>query len=194
MTFPGGLLTGCDAGTLNYAKIKGSHTAMKSGMIAAESVFEALRSGDKGGRELDAFSSAFESSWVYDELHAQRNFGPLMHRCGALLGGGLSWIDINVFNGKLPYTLHDKSPDYAQLTPASKSPKPDYPKPDGKLSFDKPGSVFLSNTNHEEDQPCHLHLTDADLPIRDNLPVFDEPAQRYCPAGVYEIRVDEASV
>lgn len=193
MTFPGGLLTGCDAGTLNYAKIKGSHTAMKSGMIAAESVFEALRSGDKGGRELDTFSSAFESSWVYDELHAQRNFGPLMHKYGALLGGGLSWIDINVFNGKLPYTLRDKSADYAQLTPASESPKPDYPKPDGKLSFDKPGSVFLSNTNHEEDQPCHLHLTDADLPIRDNLPAFDEPAQRYCPAGVYEIMVDEAS-
>lgn len=193
MTFPGGLLTGCDAGTLNYAKIKGSHTAMKSGMIAAESVFEALGSGDKGGRELDTFSSAFESSWVYNELHAQRNFGPLMHKYGALLGGGLSWIDINVFNGKLPYTLHDKSADYAQLTPASESPKPDYPKPDGKLSFDKPGSVFLSNTNHEEDQPCHLHLTDADLPIRDNLPAFDEPAQRYCPAGVYEIMVDEAS-
>ena len=193
MTFPGGLLTGCDAGTLNYAKIKGSHTAMKSGMIAAESVFEALGSGDKGGRELDTFSSAFESSWVYNELHAQRNFGPLMHKYGALLGGGLSWIDINVFNGKLPYTLRDKSADYAQLTPASESPKPDYPKPDGKLSFDKPGSVFLSNTNHEEDQPCHLHLTDADLPIRDNLPAFDEPAQRYCPAGVYEIMVDEAS-
>ncbi len=109
MTFPGGLLVGCDAGTLNYAKIKGSHTAMKSGMIAAETVFETLKSGDEGGSELGAFAQAFESSWVYEELHTQRNFGPLVHKHGALLGGGLSWVDINIFNGKLPYTLHDKS-------------------------------------------------------------------------------------
>ncbi|GAA4650508.1 electron transfer flavoprotein-ubiquinone oxidoreductase [Kistimonas scapharcae] len=193
MTFPGGLLVGCDAGTLNYAKIKGSHTAMKSGMIAAETVFETLKSGDEGGSELGAFTQAFESSWVYEELHAQRNFGPLVHKHGALLGGGLSWVDINIFNGKLPYTLHDKSADYAQLKPAAECPKLTYPKPDGKLSFDKLSSVFLSNTNHEEDQPCHLRLTDADLPVRDNLPKFDEPAQRYCPAGVYEVVADEVS-
>ncbi len=193
MTFPGGLLVGCDAGTLNYAKIKGSHTAMKSGMIAAETVFETLKSGDEGGSELGAFAQAFESSWVYEELHAQRNFGPLVHKHGALLGGGLSWVDINIFNGKLPYTLHDKSADFAQLKPAAECQPLNYPKPDGQLSFDKLSSVFLSNTNHEEDQPCHLRLKDADLPIRDNLPKFDEPAQRYCPAGVYEVMTDEAS-
>lgn len=193
MTFPGGLLVGCDAGTLNYAKINGSHTAMKSGMIAAETIFETLKSGDEGGSELGAFTQAFESSWVYEELHAQRNFGPLAHKHGALLGGGLSWVDINIFNGKLPYTLHDKSADYAQLKPAAECQKLSYPKPDGKLSFDKLSSVFLSNTNHEEDQPCHLRLKDVDLPIRDNLPKFDEPAQRYCPAGVYEVMADETS-
>ncbi|OQX38948.1 MAG: electron transfer flavoprotein-ubiquinone oxidoreductase [Oceanospirillales bacterium LUC14_002_19_P2] len=193
MTFPGGLLVGCDAGTLNYAKINGSHTAMKSGMIAAETIFETLKSGDEGGSELGAFTQAFESSWVYEELHAQRNFGPLVHKHGALLGGGLSWVDINIFNGKLPYTLHDKSTDYAQLKPAAECQKLSYPKPDGKLSFDKLSSVFLSNTNHEEDQPCHLRLKDVDLPIRDNLPKFDEPAQRYCPAGVYEVMADETS-
>lgn len=191
MAFPGGLLIGCDAGTLNYAKIKGCHTAMKTGIIAAETLFETLKSGDEGGRELETFTQAFENSWVYEELHTQRNFGPLVHKYGALLGGGLSWVDINLFNGKLPYTLQDSSADYAQFKPASECPKINYPKPDGKLSFDKPNSVFLSNTNHEEDQPCHLHLKDADLPIRDNLPTFDEPAQRYCPAGVYEVITDE---
>lgn len=193
MTFPGGLLIGCDAGTLNYAKIKGCHTAMKTGMIAAETLFETLKSGDEGGCELGTFTQAFENSWIYEELHAQRNFGPLVHKYGALLGGGLSWVDINLFNGKLPYTLQDSSADYAQFKSASECPKINYPKPDGKLSFDKSNSVFLSNTNHEEDQPCHLQLKDADLPIRDNLPLFDEPAQRYCPAGVYEVITDETT-
>ncbi|WP_461534804.1 electron transfer flavoprotein-ubiquinone oxidoreductase [Spongorhabdus nitratireducens] len=191
MTFAGGLLIGCDAGTLNYAKIKGSHTAMKSGMIAAETVFEALKSGGEGGKELGAFTDAFESSWLYEELHQQRNFGPLVHKYGAFVGGGLSWLDLNIFNGKLPFTLRDGSADHAQMKPAADCPKIDYPKPDGKLSFDKLSSVFLSNTNHEEDQQCHLRLKDADLPLRDNLPKFDEPAQRYCPAGVYEVVVDE---
>ncbi|CAM3645695.1 electron transfer flavoprotein-ubiquinone oxidoreductase [Parendozoicomonas haliclonae] len=187
MTMPGGLLIGCDAGTLNYAKIKGSHTAMKSGMLAAEAVFEAIKGGDEGGNELTSFTTAFEGSWLYEELHQQRNFGPLVHKYGPLLGGGLSWLDLNIFNGKLPFTLRDSTPDHAQMKPASACAKIDYPKPDGKLSFDKLTSVFLSNTNHEEDQKCHLQLKDADLPIRDNLPKFNEPAQRYCPAGVYEV-------
>ena len=191
MTMPGGLLIGCDAGTLNYAKIKGSHTAMKSGMLAAESVFTALKGGDEGGQELTSFTTAFEGSWLYDELYQQRNFGPLVHKYGALVGGGLSWMDLNIFNGKLPFTLKDDSADYAQMKPASECAKIDYPKPDGKLSFDKLTSVFLSNTNHEEDQTCHLRLTDLTLPIRDNLPKFDEPAQRYCPAGVYEVVENE---
>ncbi len=110
-----------------------------------------------------------------------------MHKYGAIAGGGLAWIDLNLFNGKLPFTLRDSTPDHAQLKPASACSNIEYPKPDGKLSFDKLSSVFLSNTNHEEDQICHLVLTDSDLPIRDNLPEYDEPAQRYCPAGVYEV-------
>ncbi len=187
MTMPGALLIGCDAGTLNYAKIKGSHTAMKSGMVAAEVVFKAIQAGDEGGKDLDGFTQAFEESWLYRELHQQRNFGPLVHKYGAIAGGGLAWIDLNLFNGKLPFTLRDSTPDHAQLKPASACSNIEYPKPDGKLSFDKLSSVFLSNTNHEEDQICHLVLTDSDLPIRDNLPEYDEPAQRYCPAGVYEV-------
>ena len=187
MTFAGGLLIGCDAGTMNNAKIKGSHTAMKSGMIAAETVFEAIKSGDEGGKELTAFAKAFESSWLHEELHAQRNFGPLLHKFGAFVGGAIAWFDINIFNGKLPFTLRDPSADYAQMKPAAECPKIDYPKPDGKLTFNKLDSVFLSSTNHEEDQRCHLQLRDPELPLRDNLPKFDEPAQRYCPAGVYEV-------
>ncbi len=187
MTFPGGLLIGCDAGTMNSAKIKGSHTAMKSGLLAAEAVFEAIKAGDEGGKELTSFTTLFESSWLHEELHQQRNFGPLLHKFGAFVGGGLAWFDLNIFNGKLPYTLHDREPDYIQMKPAAECKEISYPKPDGVLSFDKLSSVFLSNTNHEEDQRCHLQLTDAELPIRDNLPKYNEPAQRYCPAGVYEV-------
>ncbi|MBY4675121.1 electron transfer flavoprotein-ubiquinone oxidoreductase [Marinobacterium arenosum] len=192
MTFPGGLLIGCNAGTLNFAKIKGTHTAMKSGMLAAETVFEALSGGCDGGRELTGFNDKFKASWLYDELHRSRNFGPAMHKFGAFLGGAFNFIDQNIFGGKLPITLRDNHVDYAQLKPASGFQPIEYPKPDGKLSFDKLSSVFLSNTNHEEDQPCHLQLADAELPLRDNLPAFAEPAQRYCPAGVYEV-VDEGS-
>ncbi|MCL6269868.1 electron transfer flavoprotein-ubiquinone oxidoreductase [Sansalvadorimonas sp. 2012CJ34-2] len=191
MNFPGGLLIGCDAGTMNNAKIKGSHTAMKSGMLAAESVFTAIKNGDEGGKELSDFSAAFNNSWLHDELHQQRNFGPLLHKFGAFVGGAFAWFDINIFNGKLPYTLRDPSADHTQLKPASSCTKINYPKPDGEISFDKLSSVFLSNTNHEEDQRCHLQLTDPELPLRDNLPQFDEPAQRYCPAGVYEVVEEE---
>ncbi|MCF7982544.1 MAG: electron transfer flavoprotein-ubiquinone oxidoreductase, partial [Pseudomonadales bacterium] len=187
MTFPGGLLVGCDAGTLNFAKIKGSHTAMKSGMLAAETVFDAIKNGSLGGDELTAYAEAFKASSVYDELYRSRNFGPAMHKYGTYLGGAFNFIDQNIFSGKLPITLHDTQPDYATLKPAAECKKINYPKPDGVISFDKLTSVFLSNTNHEEDQPCHLKLRDPNIPLAQNLPIYDEPAQRYCPAGVYEI-------
>lgn len=190
MTFPGGLLTGCNAGTLNFAKIKGTHTAMKSGMIAAEAIAAALKNG-RGSDELSEYTSAFKASWVYQELHQQRNFGPLQHKFGNLVGSAMVFLDLNIFNGKLPFTLRDPIPDHETLTSAAESKKINYPKPDGKLTFNKLDSVFLSNTNHEEDQPCHLTLKDPDVPLQVNLPRWDEPAQRYCPAGVYEIITSE---
>ncbi len=191
MTFPGGLLIGDDAGTLNFAKIKGSHTAMKSGMIAAEVVTEALAK-QRAGDELLEYTAAYESSWAWKELHMQRNFGPAQHKWGNILGSAFAFIDINICNGKLPFTLQDPTPDHATLKPAKDCKKIDYPRPDNKLSFDKPSSVFLSNTNHEEDQPCHLTLKDSAIPIAHNLPLFDEPAQRYCPVGVYEVLENDA--
>ena len=193
MTFPGGLLIGCNAGTMNGAKIKGSHTAMKSGMIAAEEVFKAISAGSKGGDTLESFDGAFKASWLYKELHQQRNFGPAMHKFGNLFGAAFAVVDLNIFNGKLPFTLRDTAPDYAQLKPAAEANSINYPKPDGVITFDRLSSVFLSNTNHEEDQPCHLKLADVTIPLKKNLPVYDEPAQRYCPAGVYEIVVDDDS-
>ncbi|WP_419537175.1 electron transfer flavoprotein-ubiquinone oxidoreductase [Endozoicomonas sp.] len=193
MTFPGGVLIGCDAGTMNGAKIKGSHTAMKSGMIAAEEVFRAVSAGSEGGNKLESFDEAFKASWLYKELHQQRNFGPAMHKFGNIFGAAFAFADLNIFNGKLPFTLHDTTPDHAQLKPVAESSPINYPKPDGVITFDRLSSVFLSNTNHEEDQPCHLKLADATIPLKQNLPLYDEPAQRYCPAGVYEIVVDEDS-
>ena len=187
MHFPGGLLVGCNAGTLNFAKIKGTHTAMKSGMLAAEEIFAALQAGDTGGQDLTGYDARFQDSWVYAELQASRNFGPALHKFGSLMGGAFNFIDQNIFRGKLPVTLHDDHPDYAQLRPASEFSPIQYPKPDGKLSFDKLSSVFLSNTNHDEDQPSHLRLKDPTIPIGKNLPLYAEPAQRYCPAGVYEV-------
>ncbi|ALZ77008.1 electron transfer flavoprotein-ubiquinone oxidoreductase [Rheinheimera sp. F8] len=192
MTFPGGLLLGCDAGTLNFAKIKGNHTAMKSGMLAAETVFEALSRGDSGGQDLQSFKGRFEQSWLFDELYRSRNFGPAMHKFGSILGGAFNMVDQNWFGGKLPFTLKDNSVDHASMKPASACAKIVYPKPDQQLSFDKLSSVFLSNTNHEEEQPCHLQLIDSNIPIKVNLAIYDEPAQRYCPAGVYEIVGQEA--
>ncbi len=187
MTFPGGLVIGCDAGTLNFAKIKGSHTAMKSGLLAAETLHKAIAENDKNGEELFEYSQAFENSWLYEELHQQRNFGPAQHKFGNILGSAFAFIDLNLMNGKLPFTMRDPKPDHEQMQPASSCTKIDYPKPDNKLTFDRLSSVFLSNTNHEEDQPCHLTLKDPDVPITHNLPKYDEPAQRYCPAGVYEV-------
>ena len=179
MTFPGGLLLGCDAGTLNFAKIKGNHTAMKSGMLAAETVFDALSRGDAGGQDLQSFKGRFEQSWLFDELYRSRNFGPAMHKFGSILGGAFNMVDQNWFGGKLPFTLKDNSVDHACLKPASACAKIDYPKPDQQLSFDKLSSVFLSNTNHEEEQPCHLQLIDSTIPIKVNLAIYDEP-----PSGI----------
>ena len=194
MTLPGALLLGCDAGTLNFSKIKGTHTAMKSGLVAAETVFEALRAGDEGGQELTAFGEAFRSSWAWDELHRSRNFGPALHKWGPYLGGAFNFVDQNWFGGRLPFTLHDTSEDHRALDTAATRQPLEYPKPDGKLSFDKLSSVFISNTNHEEDQPVHLRLADPELPVRVNLMLYDAPEQRYCPAGVYEIvREDDGS-
>ncbi|KGE03568.1 Electron transfer flavoprotein-ubiquinone oxidoreductase [Pseudohaliea rubra DSM 19751] len=192
MQFPGGLLLGCDAGTLNAVKIKGNHTAMKSGLIAAEAVVEGLLQGDDAPAELSGFETKLKESWLYDELYRTRNFSGFMHKFGFMVGSGMVWLDQNIFGGKLPFTLNDSKPDHATMKPADQCPKIDYPKPDNVISFDKLSSVFLSNTNHEEDQPCHLTLKDPEIPIGTNLPLYHEPAQRYCPAGVYEV-VEEAN-
>jgi electron-transferring-flavoprotein dehydrogenase len=187
MTMPGAVLVGCDAGTINFAKIKGNHTAMKSGMLAAESIFEALAAGDEGAKDLTSFTDKYRNSWLYDELYSTRNFGPAMHKFGTFLGGAYNTIDQNFFGGKLPFNFKDDSLDHEQLKLAKDAPVINYPKPDNKLSFDKLSSVFLSNTNHEEEQPCHLKLADSSIPISVNLAKYNEPAQRYCPAGVYEV-------
>lgn len=187
LSFPGGVLVGCDAGFLNGAKIKGAHTAIKSGMLAAESVYEALAAGDEGYGTLDTFDRAVQASWVHEELRATRNFGPALHKFGSFFGAAFAFIDQNIFRGRLPFTLHNRQADHDSLRPAAESSRIEYPKPDGVISFDRLSSVFLSSTNHEEDQPSHLKLVDASIPIDYNLPLFDEPAQRYCPAGVYEI-------
>ena len=202
LTFPGGCLIGDDAGFLNFSKIKGSHTAMKSGMLCGEAVFEAIAAGvAKGGdlaiarvlegedhfdKELTAYTEKYNNSWLKEELYSSRNFGPAMHKFGQWIGGAFNFIDQNVF--KVPFTLHDLKQDFAALKTVDASTfKPNYPKPDGKLTFDRLSSVFVSNTVHEENQPAHLKLTDPSIPVNVNLPKWDEPAQRYCPAGVYEI-------
>ncbi|MCB5160360.1 electron transfer flavoprotein-ubiquinone oxidoreductase [Marinomonas algarum] len=191
MSFPGGLILGCDAGTLNPAKIKGTHTAMKSGLIAADTVFAALQqeatSGSSRPKQLVDFDQQIRDSWLGEELQQARNFVPVMHKLGTFWGGAYNWLDQSVFSGRLPFRFYDNKPDHACTEPAEQHTAPTYPKPDGVLSFDKLSSVFLSNTNHEEDQPCHLHLNDPDIPIQQNLRIFAEPAQRYCPAGVYEV-------
>ena len=202
LTFPGGCLIGDDAGFLNFSKIKGSHTAMKSGMLCGEAVFEAIAAGAaKGGdlavarvtegedhfdKELTAYTEKYNNSWLKEELYQARNFGPAMHKFGTWIGGAFNFIDQNIL--KVPFTLHDLKQDFAVLkTVDTVTFKPNYPKPDGKLTFDRLSSVFVSNTVHEENQPVHLKLTDPSIPVKVNLPKWDEPAQRYCPAGVYEI-------
>ena len=187
MTMPGGFLIGCDAGTLNFSKIKGSHTAMKSGMLVAETIIEALQNNQADGKELIAFNNHFKNSWLHEELQRDRNFGPALHKWGQWLGGAFNFIDQNIFHGKLPITLKDQQADHATLKLAKDCKRINYPKPDGVLSFDKLSSVALSNTFHEEDQPAHLTLKDVSVPIQTNLAKYDAPEQRYCPAGVYEI-------
>ena len=184
MEFPGGLLIGDNAGTLNFSKIKGSHTAMKSGLIAGEHVYQNLNNEIETGVSYD---DKIKDSWLYKELYKSRNFGPIFHKFGSLIGAAFNVIDQLIFRGNMPFTLNHPTPDYACLKKADEMPKINYPKPDGVYSFDKLSSVYLSNTNHEEDQPCHLQLKDASIPISVNLPLYDEPAQRYCPAGVYEV-------
>lgn len=185
MYFAGGLLLGDDAGTLNFAKIKGSHTAMKSGIIGAEVIAKALAEG-RANDSLAEFETEYKNSWAYAELYEQRNVGPAQQKFGTLAGSGYGFIDM-LFRGKLPWTFHNRIADHTRLKNITDAKKINYPKPDGKLSFDKLSSVYLSNTNHAENQLCHLQLKDTSIPIAVNLVQFDEPAQRYCPAGVYEI-------
>lgn len=184
LTFPGGALIGDAAGFLNVARIKGTHTSMKSAMLAAEAVFMAIQNNDSG--ELNAYPKALKESWVYEELYKVRNIRPAF-RFGLWAGLIYAAIDTYIFRGRAPWTFRNHA-DHKQLWPLTeKFRRPQYPKPDGKLTFDRMSSVFLSSTNHEEDQPCHLKLKDPTVPVDINLPLYDAPEQRYCPAGVYEI-------
>jgi len=188
LIFPGGALIGCAAGFVNVPRIKGSHNAMKTGMMAAEAAFAALKEG-RAGDELEAYPKAWRESWVYKDLKKVRNVKPLWSKLGLFGGLTIGGLDMwmNDLGIGLPFTLGHGKPDYATLNAAARAKPIAYPKPDGKISFDKLSSVFISNTNHEENQPVHLHLTDPSIPIARNLPQWAEPAQRYCPAGVYEV-------
>ena len=181
MDFPGGHLIGCNAGTLNFSKIKGSHTAMKSGIEAAKVISEKI-----DGKDV-TLDKQLKETWLYKELYKSRNFNPFFHKFGGLIGAAMNVLDQLIFRGKLPFTLNHPVPDYDCLKEAKDCKKIEYTKYDNEITFDKLSSVYLSNTYHEEDQPCHLVLKDPDLPIMHNLEKYDEPAQRYCPAGVYEV-------
>jgi electron-transferring-flavoprotein dehydrogenase len=184
LTFPGGALVGDDAGFLNASRIKGSHAAMKSGMLLAETAFDALAAGREHD-ELTAYPEAFEKSWLHEELHRARNFKPWMSK-GLYTGSLMVGIDQVVFGGKAPWTLTHAHADHEALEPKERFQPIAYPKPDGVLTFDRLSSVFVSNTNHEEDQPSHLTLKDPAIPVAVNLKVYAGPETRYCPAGVYE--------
>jgi electron-transferring-flavoprotein dehydrogenase len=187
LTFPGGALIGCSAGFVNVPRIKGSHTAMKSGMLAAEAAFDAI-AAERAGDELTAYPETLEKSWVAKELKMVRNVEPAVAKFGGTAGTLIAGTDMwmRQLGIGLPFTFGHK-PDHTKLWRKDQCEPIDYPKPDGIVSFDRLSSVFLSNTNHEEDQPIHLTLKDPDIPIAYNLPLYDEPAQRYCPAGVYEV-------
>jgi electron-transferring-flavoprotein dehydrogenase len=188
--FPGGALIGCDAGFLNTSRIKGSHAAIKTGMLAADAAFAALGEGRQHD-ELVSYPAAFEQSWLHEELHVARNFKPWMSK-GLYLGTIMTGIDQILFKGKAPWTLHHQHADHECLRPASDFKPIVYPKPDGKLTFDRLSSVFISNTNHAEDQPVHLTLKNPNVPVEINLDKYAGPEQRYCPAGVYEfVKTDE---
>ena len=188
LTFPGGCLVGCTAGFLNVPKIKGTHTSMKSGMLAAEAVFDAVTS-EEAVVEPSSYGDKIASSWLWDELYRVRNIRPGFSR-GLWMGMLHAGLDTYLFRGKAPWTLHHHE-DHTALKPADQMPKIEYPKPDGVVSFDRNSSVYLSGTNHEENQPAHLTLKDASVPIEHNLALYDSPEQRYCPAGVYEIVREE---
>ncbi|MBI4183395.1 MAG: electron transfer flavoprotein-ubiquinone oxidoreductase [Proteobacteria bacterium] len=190
LVFPGGALLGCSAGVINVPKVKGTHNAMKTGMLAAEAAFAALRSGSAGGDELAAYTESFRRSWAYKELKEVRNCRPAFH-WGLALGTLYTGIELNLLRGRAPWTLRHRE-DHKSLRKAAEAPKIEYPKPDGKITFDRLSSVYLANVSHEEDQPVHLRLADPEIPIRVNLAEYDAPEQRYCPAGVYEIVRDVA--
>jgi electron-transferring-flavoprotein dehydrogenase len=186
--FPGGALVGCEAGYLNASRIKGSHAALKTGMLAAEAAFEAVAQGRQHD-ELSAYPAAFERSWLFDELMQARNFKQWFKKgrlVATLMTGIEQWLLPRLGVKKAPWTLHHHKPDHLTLRSASQSPRINYPKPDGQLTFDKLSSVYISNTNHEEDQPSHLTLKDARVPVATNLAIYGGPEARYCPAGVYE--------
>ena len=189
LAFPGGALLGDEAGFLNASRIKGSHAAIKSGMLAAEAAFTALQAG-RSGDELTAYPDAFGNSWLFDELHRARNFKQWMSK-GLYPGTAMVGIEQFLLGGRFPWTLHHRHADHECLRPASEYAPIDYPKPDGKLSFDRLSSVFISNTNHEENQPGHLRLKDASVPVSVNLAQYAGPESRYCPAGVYEFVKDK---
>jgi electron-transferring-flavoprotein dehydrogenase len=184
LSFPGGCLVGDDAGFLNASRIKGSHAAIKSGMLAAEAAFAALRSG-RSGDELEDYATAFRDSWLFEELYRARNFKQWMSK-GLYPGTLMVGVEQYLLGGKFPWTLHHRHADHETLRPASECRPIDYPKPDGKLTFDRLSSVFISNTNHEENQPSHLTLKDTTVPVSVNLAKYAGPEARYCPAGVYE--------
>jgi len=192
LVFPGGALVGCDAGFLNVSRIKGSHAAIKSGMLAADAAFDALQAG-RSHDELTAYPVAFEASWLQKELHKARNFKPWFKK-GLVTATLMNGIEQFVLKGHIPWTLHRDKPDHSYLKPAAECQPIVYPKPDGALTFDRLSSVFISNTNHAENQPAHLTLKDASVPVNLNLAQFAGPEQRYCPAGVYEfVKNDDGS-
>ena len=189
LIFPGGALIGCEAGFLNASRIKGSHAAIKTGMLAAEACVQALKQPDPPAL-ISEYPKAFKASWLYEELYKARNFKPAMSK-GLWLGTLLVGIDQTLFGGRAPWTLHNHKPDHAYLEPADQHSPITYPKPDGVLRFDRLSSVFLSNTNHEENQPAHLTLKDNTVPVALNLTRYAGPEARYCPAGVYEYLNDQ---
>ncbi len=197
LSFPGGAVIGCAAGFVNVPRIKGSHNAMKSGMLAAEAAFDKIIAGSEGAEELTAYGDAFEKSWIYKDLHKVRNFGPSWSKfgntMGTLISGFEMWVQSLGLGFLMPWTMKHTGPDNAATGKASEYEPIDYPKPDGVLTFDKLSSVFLSNTNHEEDQPIHLTLKDDSIPVAVNLKDYDGPEQRFCPAGVYEYVEDEGA-
>ena len=186
LTIPGGILVGCEAGFMNGAKIKGTHTAMQSGITAAEVIVSQLQT-DGPGNEIENYNEELDKTWLMNELYQARNFSPLLKKFGLMIGSPLVWIDQNILRGRLPFTLSAASEDHEQLKKQSEAEPIEYAKYDNVITFDRTSSIYLSGVNHEEDQPCHLKLTDPRIPITTNLPFYGEPARLYCPAGVYEV-------